>query len=153
MLNLILKSQIFAQRVERRLDLLAGITIYSALRCPAPHHLVVVTRFELMSNGKNQHDILRGKPAILGHVAKLAARKDQFPTSVLSFAAQQGMVGEQLEGSSYTYHPLPCELRVVICEKIEEPLEVGKRSGRYFDPRHARALGRRADFPATRASR
>jgi hypothetical protein len=56
-----------------------------------------------MSNGKNQNDILRGQPAILGHVAKLAARKDQFPTSVLSFATEQGMVGEQLGGSSNTF--------------------------------------------------
>jgi hypothetical protein len=41
----------------------------------------------------------------------------------------------------------------VFCEKIEKPLKIGERTSRYFDARHARSRGRRADFPATRASR
>jgi hypothetical protein len=41
----------------------------------------------------------------------------------------------------------------VFCEKIEKALEIGERTSRYLDARHARARGRRADFPAMRASR
>jgi hypothetical protein len=38
-------------------------------------------------------------------------------------------------------------------EKVEKPLQIGERTSRYLDARHARSRGRRADFPATRASR
>lgn len=52
-----------------------------------------------MANGKNQRDIFRRYPAILGHIAELSPRKDQFPAPVLRFAAQQRMVRKQLEGT------------------------------------------------------
>ena len=120
---------------------------------PIASLFVFITRFELMSNGKDQHRILGSQPAIFGYVAKLAARQDQLPAPVLRFAAQQRMVCKQLEGSPNADHPLTRELRIVVCEKIEKPLEIGERSSRYLDARHARARGRRTDFPAARASR
>ena len=40
-------------------------------------------------------------------------------------------------------HPLTRELRIVVREKVEKPLQIGKRASRYLDTRHARARGRR----------
>jgi hypothetical protein len=91
---------------------------------------VFVTRFKLISNGKDQHLIPRRYPAIFGHIAELAARKDQLPAPVLRFAPQQPMVRKQLEGSSNADHPRTRELRIVVCEKIEKPLEIGEHTSR-----------------------
>src|SRR5580704_10125007 len=91
---------------------------------------VFIARFELTSNGKDQHRILGWQPAIFGYVAKLAARQDQLPAPVLRFAAQQRMVCKQLEGSPNAAQPLTRKLRIVVCEKIEKPLEIGERSSR-----------------------
>jgi len=37
--------------------------------------------------------------------------------------------------------------------RADKPFEIGERTSRYFDARHARSRVRRADFPATRATR
>src|ERR1700733_11231076 len=97
--------------------------------------IVFITRFELMSNGENQHRVLGWQPAIFGYVAKLAARQDQLPAPVLHFTAEQRMVCKQLEGSPDADDPLTRVLRIVVCEKVEKPLEIGERSSRYLDAR------------------
>jgi len=117
------------------------------------YSLFLVTSFELMPNRQNQDDVIRGHPPILGDVAKLAPGKNQFPAPVLRFAAEHRMVGEQLECAPDAKHPLARSSGVVLCKKIEEPLEVYERSDRYLDFRQLLARGRRTDFPAARASR
>ena len=120
----------------------------------SPTYLIAfVTRFQLMSNGENQNGIFVWYPPIFGHVAEPAAREYQLQATVLGFPAEQRMVGQQLERSPDADQPLTCELRVVFCEEIEKSLEIGERTSRYLDARHARARGRRADFPDIRASR
>lgn len=114
---------------------------------------LLVTRLPLMSHCENQHDIVGRHPAIFRHVAELTARQYQFPAPVFSLAAQQRMIRKDLEGSPNAEHPLAREFWVVVCKKIEEPLEIGERSSGYLDVRHARARGRRTPFPAARASR
>jgi hypothetical protein len=42
------------------------------------------------------------------------------------------------------HYPLTRKLRIVFREKIDKPLEIGKRTGRYLDARHARSRGSRA---------
>jgi hypothetical protein len=86
-----------------------------------------------MSNGENQNGIFVCYPAIFGHIAELAARQDQLQAPVLGLAAKQRMVRKQLEGSSNADHPLTRELRIVFCEKIEKPFEIGERTSRYLD--------------------
>ncbi len=77
------------------------------------------------------HHPAMAKACRFGHLAELAAGKEQFPAPLLGLAAQQRM----------------------LCKQIEKPLEVCERSSCYLDARHARARGRRTDLPATRASR
>jgi hypothetical protein len=115
--------------------------------------IALVTCLKLMSNRENENDIFVWYPAILGQVAEPTARQDQLPAPFLGFPTQQRMVRKQLEGPPNADHPLMRNLRIVFREKAEKPLEIGERSGRYLDARHARSRGRRADFPATRASR
>jgi hypothetical protein len=112
-----------------------------------------VTCSELISNGENQNGIFVWYPATLGHIAELAARQDKLPTPTLGSATQQRMVRKQLEGPSNAGHPLTLEPRIVFRQKVEMPLKIGERTRRYLDERYARARGRRAHFPATRASR
>jgi|HubBroStandDraft_3_1064219.scaffolds.fasta_scaffold1247768_2 hypothetical protein len=35
---------------------------------------------------------------------------------------------KQLKGSTHADHPLTLERRVVVCEKVEKPLEIGERT-------------------------
>ena len=112
-----------------------------------------VTRLQLMPHCENKHDIVGRRPAIFRHVAELTARQYQFPAPVFRLAAQQWMIRKDLEGSPNAKHPLAREFWVVVCKKIEEPLEIGECSSRYLDARHVRARGRRTPIPAARASR
>ncbi|CAG0938113.1 hypothetical protein GPROT2_00156 [Gammaproteobacteria bacterium] len=109
--------------------------------------------FALKARGKDEHNILCGQPAVLGDIAIPATRQYQFPAPVLGLMTEQRVVGQQFHGLAHTQHPGTGPSRIVFGEKVEQPLEIGKRLRRYFDPRQRRARGRRAFAPAARASR
>ena len=54
----------------------------------------LVTRFQLMANRQNQHNIIGGNPTVFRDVAEPATRQYQFMATVLGLAAQQRMIRE-----------------------------------------------------------
>ena len=106
-----------------------------------------------MPNGENQHDLIGRQPTIFGNVAVAAARKNQLAAPLFSRAPEQWVFGEQFKRPADAQQLFTRTRRVLAGNEIEQALQVAKRSRRYFDPRHARARGRRTFSPATLASR
>ena len=104
-----------------------------------------------MTNSEDEHDVLGRKPAILGDVSVPAARKDELATALLRSSPEQRMLRDQLERLADAQDLLTCFSRVLESDEVTEPFEVRERPLRYFDGRHARALGRRAFMPDARA--
>jgi len=63
------------------------------------------------------------------------------------------MIGWELKSLSYAQDLFARFWGVLGSDEVKEPFEVSERSLRYFDRRHARALGRRALAPDARAVR
>jgi hypothetical protein len=63
------------------------------------------------------------------------------------------MVRNQLKRAADAENLLACADWIQGGDEFEWSLKVAQRARSYFDPRHARALGRRTLLPATRASR
>ena len=61
------------------------------------------------------------------------------------------MIGQELKCLSYAQDLFTRLLGILGGDEVKEPFEVGERPSRYFDRRHARALGRRALVPDARA--
>ena len=61
------------------------------------------------------------------------------------------MIGEELKCLPHAQNLFTRPLGILGGDEVEEPFEVGERSLSYLDRRHARALGRRALLPDTRA--
>ena len=78
---------------------------------------------------------------------------DEFTASLLGFTAQQRMIGQQLECATHAQELFAGPDGILFSDEIEEALQVPEGALGYFDPRHARALGRRAFSLATRFSR
>jgi len=63
------------------------------------------------------------------------------------------MISQELKSLSHAQNLFTRPLGILGGDEVKEPFEVRKRSPRYFDRRHARALGRRVLTPAVRAAR
>ena len=61
------------------------------------------------------------------------------------------MIGQELQSLSNAQDLFTRLLQILGGDEVKEPFKVGERPLRYFDRRHARAFGRRALVPDTRA--
>jgi len=52
-----------------------------------------VSRLELMSDGKDEDDVLGGKPTVFRDISVTAAREDEFPTTFFRRPPEQRMIG------------------------------------------------------------
>ena len=108
-----------------------------------------VSRFPLMPDRQDQHDILGRQPTILCDVAVPATGKHEFASTILRYPTQQRVIRQNFEGCPYARHLRQRPIGIDFGNEIEQALQVAERPGAYFDARHERARGRRGFLPAT----
>jgi hypothetical protein len=90
-----------------------------------------------MSDGKDQNDVLGGKPPVFRDISVTAARENEFPAAILRRPSEQRMIGQELKSLPHAQDLSARFLGVLDSDEVKEPFEVGYRSLRYFDRRHA----------------
>lgn len=112
-----------------------------------------VSRFPLMSDSQDQHDILGRQPTILGDVAVLATGQHEFASTILRYPTQQRVIRQDFESCPYARDLRQRPIGFNFGNEIEQALQIAERPGTYFDARHERARGRRGFLPATLSAR
>jgi hypothetical protein len=110
------------------------------------------SRFPLMTDRENQRDVLPWLIAVERNRAALTRRDHELPQSLLAGPADQRMPRQNLNAIANHVHRGDRRTRRPLGEDVRPPLEIGKRSPRIDYLRHARAFGRAALPPRTRAA-
>lgn len=116
---------------------------------PTPLLVFCVSRFPLMPDRQDQHDILGRQPAILCDVAVLPTGQHEFTSTILRYPTQQRMICQDFESWPYARDLRQRPTGIDVGNEIEQALQIAERPGAYFDARHERARGRRGFLPAT----
>lgn len=127
----------------------------SDVACPWLDHgsLRGIAHFALMTQGKNQHDILPPLVAIQRDIPTTAIGDQQLSQLLFAWPADQRMSLKNLNPVANYGDRRNCGLRCIPDEKVSQSLQVSKCMSRvnYFS--HDRAFGRVARLPRMRASR
>jgi hypothetical protein len=118
-----------------------------------PLPVFCVSRFPLMPDRQDQHDILGRQPTVLGDVTVPATRQHEFASTVFGHTTEQQVVRQDLECRSYAREPRQRPLGVGLGDEVEQALQVTERTDGSFDARHERARGRRGFLPPILAAR
>ena len=115
--------------------------------------LTEISCFALVSDCEDQHGILLAFVAVQSDIARTAARDKQFSQAVLSRSADQGVIGENVDGFRDQIYGLGGSGRVALNQEIREAFECGKCLLGIDQSRQVLAFGLSAVSPLARARR
>ena len=109
-----------------------------------------VSRFALVTQRKDSHQVEFGKEIVECHEPSLPLGDDQLAHARFDAAPDQWMSLEHLYGFLDQRDHLGGSPGIGLCMKLEDPLEVGERRLRIDQPRQDIGLGRPPRFPCAR---
>ena len=115
--------------------------------------LTEISCFALVSDCEDQNGILMAFVAVQSDMARTATRDKQFSQAVLSRSADQGVIGENVDGFRDQIYGLGGSGRVALNQEIRKAFECGERLLGIDQSRQVLAFGLSAVSPLVRARR
>lgn len=114
---------------------------------------VRVARLVPVADRGDEYYVVEFHEAVENHVARLAARDRALAQTRLGRASPERTDGEIVDGAAYRRRGMRGERRVFGFERIDDPLEIGKRAGGVDYFRHDLGFGGETASSRARASK